>query len=218
MRLRYVKGARDKIAAHPTLIHNDGHLERSPIDWPTLFPNAGELHLEIGTGKGQFLYELARRHPRINHLGIEKFDSAIVKALYKLLEEPLDNLRLLRADAMHLMDLIPPKSVSRIYLNFSDPWPKVRHEKRRLTHPSFLARYETLLKEHGDIHFKTDNRSLFEYSLETMRDYGMTIHSVSYDLHNEQSDIVTTEFEDRFRSEGKPIHHLIATFKEEQHG
>jgi tRNA (guanine-N7-)-methyltransferase len=174
--------------------------------------------MEVGTGKGQFLYELARRHPTINYLGVEKFDSAIVKALYKLMDDPLDNLRLLRADAVHLGELLEAGSVERIYLNFSDPWPKARHEKRRLTHPSFLALYQRLLVPGGEIHFKTDNRDLFEYSIETMTTYGMEVRAVTYDLHNEERDVVTTEFEDKFRLEGKPIHRLIATYKEEAHG
>ena len=216
MRLRHVKGAKDTIAAHPQWIHNDK--TQDPIKLTKLFLKQQPLYLEIGMGKGQFLYTHASENPTINYLGVEKFDSAIVKALFKLMETPLDNLRLLRADAEYITKLLPEHSVSRIYLNFSDPWPKARHEKRRLTHPRFLARYKELLVEGGEIHFKTDNRDLFDYSLETIQSQPMTLVSVTRDLHQTHSNIVTTEFEDRFLSLGQPIYHLIATFKEDNNG
>lgn len=210
MRLRYVKGAKDLIQKHSDWIVND--TDHKTLNLTELFVKDQPLHLEVGTGKGQFLYTYATNNPEINYLGIEKFDSAIVKALYKQIEEPLDNFRLLRADAIHLLDLFPKNSVSRIYLNFSDPWPKARHAKRRLTNKQFLKRYEELLVKGGEIHFKTDNRTLFDYSVEQMIEYGMTITSKSYDYHNEETNIITTEFEDRFVSLGQPIHHLIAHF------
>lgn len=210
MRLRYVKGAKDLIQEHQDWIVND--TDHKTLHLSTLFPKKQPLHLEVGTGKGQFIYTLATNHQDINYLGIEKYDSAIVKALYKQIEEPLDNFRLLRADAIHLLDLFPAKSIARIYLNFSDPWPKARHEKRRLTNVTFLKRYEELLIPGGEVHFKTDNRTLFDYSIEQMIEYGMTIISKSYDYHNEETNIITTEFEDRFVSLGQPIHHLIARF------
>jgi tRNA (guanine-N7-)-methyltransferase len=210
MRLRYVKGAEDLIQKHRDWIVND--TDHKTLNLRKLYPQEQPLHLEVGTGKGQFLYTLATLHPEINYLGIEKYDSAIVKALYKQIETPLDNFRLLRADAIHLLDLFEPNSISRIYLNFSDPWPKARHEKRRLTNKLFLTRYETLLVPGGEIHFKTDNRTLFDYSVEQMIEYGMTITSKSYDYHKEETNIITTEFEDRFVSLGQPIHHLIARF------
>lgn len=216
MRLRYVKGAKELILAHPEWIRNDDTHEPLPLS--TWFPQDQPLHVEIGMGKGQFLYQLATLHPTINYLGIEKFDSAIVKALYKQIEIPRDNLRFLRGDAIHLEDLFPPHSISRIYLNFSDPWPKVRHEKRRLTNPLFLTRYQHLLVPGGDIHMKTDNAELFAYSMETIEAFGMKILSHTSDLHATAQDIVTTEFEDRFVGLGQPIYQLIATFKEEDHG
>lgn len=210
MRLRYVKGAQELIHKHRDWIVNDASHDK--LDLTELFPIKQPLHLEVGTGKGQFLYTLASNNTDINYLGIEKYDSAIVKALYKQIDTPLDNFRLLRADAIHLLDLFEPSSIARIYLNFSDPWPKARHEKRRLTNKMFLKRYEILLEQGGEIHFKTDNRVLFDYSVEQMIEYGMSITSKSYDYHKEETNIVTTEFEDRFVSLGQPIHHLIARF------
>jgi tRNA (guanine-N7-)-methyltransferase len=217
MRLRYVKGARSLIESHPERIIDDK--THKALDLSRMFPIKQPLHLEIGMGKGQFVHTIAKQHPTINYIGIEKFDSAIVKALYKVLEEPLDNLYLLRADAMFLSQLLGEQSVSRIYLNFSDPWPKERHQKRRLTHPNFLKQYRLLLEPGGEIHFKTDNRDLFDYSLETMQKQGMDLTLIEFDLHQHQpSDNIMTEFEERFVNEGKPIHKVIAHFKEENNG
>lgn len=217
MRLRYVKNARDLIEQHPTYIYDDTIHE--PLPMQQLFPKEQPLHLEIGMGKGQFIHTLASSNPTINYMGIEKFDSAIVKALQKVIEEPLDNLHLLRADAVYLPQLLGEQSISRIYLNFSDPWPKVRHAKRRLTHPNFLQYYKKLLCPKGEVHFKTDNRALFDYSLETMEAYGMELLYVEYDLHKQDvHDNIMTEFEERFVNEGKPIHKVIARFKEDNNG
>ena len=217
MRLRYVKGARELIEAHPEYIIDNQ--EQNRIDPNKLFVKPQPLHLEIGMGKGQFVYTLAQRTPEVNYIGIEKFDSAIVKALYKVLEEPLANLYLLRTDAEDLSVLFKPRSIGRIYLNFSDPWPKARHAKRRLTHPRFLRMYETLLESGAEIHLKTDNDGLFAYSLETMEEYGMEIVDVNYDLHQHGScDIIMTEFEEKFTEQGVPIKHLIARFKEDTNG
>ena len=216
MRLRYVKGAADTIAQHPKWIYNDPGDHNKQLN--ELFPKDQPLHLEIGMGKGQFLYTHAAKHPYINYLGLEKFDSAIVKALYKQIEQPRDNYRLVRGEAEHLLELLPPHSVERIYLNFSDPWPKARHEKRRLTNPRFLTMYHKLLVPGGEIHFKTDNQELFDYSVEIIQSQPMNIVSMTRDLHRDQTNIITTEFEDRFLELGQPIYHLIATFKEEHHG
>jgi tRNA (guanine-N7-)-methyltransferase len=215
MRLRFVPGARELIEEYSQFIHDDK--EHTRLDLNQFFPKSQPVMMEIGMGKGQFIYELEKTNPNFNYIGIEKFDSAIVKGLEKLVEEPLDNLRLVRMDALYLLDLFAPHSLSRIYLNFSDPWPKHRHQKRRLTHAQFLQQYQLLLKEQGDIHFKTDNDDLFAFSLESMKQYGMEIITVDYDLHQDPNRaIISTEFEDKFVEQGIPIKHLIARFKEEK--
>ena len=147
MRLRYVKNARELIENNIEYIIDN--TANKKLDISKMFSKKQPLQLEIGMGKGQFIYTLAKQNPHINYIGIEKFDSAIVKALEKVLEEPLENLYLLRADAIDLMSLFEEKSIDRIYLNFSDPWPKDRHAKRRLTFKRFLAMYEKLLVSKG---------------------------------------------------------------------
>lgn len=217
MRLRYVKGARDLIEGHPEFIYDD--TEHNPLYLENFFPVMQPLSLEIGMGKGQFIYELASQNPTKNFIGIEKFDSAIVKALQKLIDQPLDNLRLVRMDAEYITALFGPQSIERIYLNFSDPWPKARHEKRRLTNRRFLRFYNELLQDNGEIHFKTDNDALFAYSVETMNNNGLELLTVDYDLHQDPTrDIISTEFEEKFVEQGIPIKHLIARFKEEDNG
>lgn len=217
MRLRYVKGARELIEQHPQYIIDNQ--DQNQLDPRELFGTPQPLHLEIGMGKGHFVHTLAKQTPQVNFIGIEKFDSAIVKALYKVLEEPLPNLYLLRTDAEDLSVLFEARSIGRIYLNFSDPWPKARHAKRRLTHPRFLRMYETLLETAAEIHLKTDNDDLFAYSLETMEAYGMEILEVNYDLHRDGScGIIMTEFEEKFTEKGVPIKHLVARFKEDTNG
>ncbi len=217
MRLRFVPGARELIQDHPELIYDDITHEEVYLD--NFFPTNQPLAVEIGMGKGQFIFELAKNNPHINFIGIEKYDSAIVRALEKLIEDPLDNLRLIRMDAMYLFDLFEAESITTIYLNFSDPWPKLRHSKRRLTSDSFLSMYEGLLVPNGEVHFKTDNDDLFSYSIDSMTEYGMEFVVIHYDYHNETNEpIITTEFEDKFVEQGVPIKHLIARFKEEQDG
>jgi len=162
---------------------------------------------------------LAKANPNINYIGIEKFDSAIVHALYKVQEEPLDNLYLIRTDATDLREIFANKSIARVYLNFSDPWPKERHAKRRLTHHNFLKIYQDLLPLDGEVHFKTDNIDLFNYSVESIKEYGMDITYLNYDLHSsEVRDNIMTEFEEKFSKQGFKINKLIAIFKEENNG
>jgi tRNA (guanine-N7-)-methyltransferase len=216
MRLRYVKDAKEKILRNPHLIYND--MSHEKINLTKWKKTTKQIHLEIGTGKGRFLHEMSKNHHDILFLGMEKFDSAIVKALDKLLVDLRENMRLIRADAIYLTDLFEPNSIIRIYLNFSDPWPKARHEKRRLTHPTFLARYKEILAPGGEIHFKTDNRDLFDYSIQTMKDAKMILSEVTYDLHKEYQGHIMTEFEQRFTSLGQPICRLVAQFKEDFHG
>ena len=216
MRLRYVKNARELIENNSEYIIDNQ--ENKKLDLEKMFKNKQPLHLEIGMGKGQFVYTLAKQNPTINYIGIEKFDSAIVKALEKLLEEPLDNLYLLRADAIDLKSLFDENSVSRVYLNFSDPWPKDRHAKRRLTSKRFLGLYEDLLVKKGEVHFKTDNRVFFDYSVESIKGYPMNVSYLSYDLHSENIENIMTEFEEKFSNKGFKINKIICSFKEENNG
>ena len=217
MRLRFVEGARELIRAHPELIIDN--TDNEMVDFRKLFDNNFPIHIEIGMGKGKFIYELAKNNPNINYVGIERFDSAIVKALDKVLENPLKNLLLLRMDANYIEYIFEKQSIERIYLNFSDPWPKVRHEKRRLTYHKFLEVYQKLMTSKSELHFKTDNPDLFNYSVEEIRKYPMRITYLTPDLHN--SDFVeniTTEFEEKFIKKGNIIYKLTAQFKEENDG
>ena len=171
------------------------------------------VHLELGSGKGRFIHTIAKNNPGIKYIGIERFDSVIVRALEKVIEEPLDNLMLLRTDASDLRQIFMNKSIDRIYLNFSDPWPKDRHAKRRLTHKIFLDIYKDLLKENSELHFKTDNKELFEFSVLELKNYPMNLTYIERDLHNSDfKDNIMTEFEEKFSKQGNKIQKLTAKF------
>lgn len=212
MRLRNKPWAKDFMAEHPDVLINED--EEEVKDWKAIFNNENPIHVEVGTGKGQFIIGMALANPDINYIGIEHFDNVIVSALEKAIEagKP-SNLRLLRGNGANMEDLFKVRELDLIYLNFSDPWPKTRHAKRRLTHESFLARYEDVLKKNGEIHFKTDNRKLFEYSLVSMSSYGMILKEVSLDLHAEMpEDNIMTEYEEKFSAKGQPIYRVEAMF------
>ncbi len=216
MRLRKVKGADEFIASHSNIVVCGGEQQKG--NWQSLFEKKQPLFIEVGMGKGQFVIGMAKMHPELNFIGIEKFDSVMVRALEKVLEEePLPNLVLLKMDAESLTDTFEENEVDGIYLNFSDPWPKLRHAKRRLTHANFLSQYENIMVEGGHICFKTDNRVLFEYSLVSMSQYGMTLQDVALDLHKrEELDWnVQTEYEQKFSALGQPIYRVDATFTKE---
>ncbi len=192
--------------------------EKCKGNWKELFENNNPLHIEVGSGKGQFITGMALQNPEINYLGIELFDSVIVKAAEKVMGAGSPkNVRLLLVNGAELEKYFEKNEVSRIYLNFSDPWPKTRHAKRRLTHENFLKLYEAVLVDNGEIHFKTDNRGLFEYSLVSMSHYGMKLNYVSLDLHAEMpEDNIMTEYEEKFSSKGQPIYRLEAQFQTKQ--
>lgn len=182
--------------------------------WHDLFGNDRPIHIEVGTGMGQFIIGMAIANPDINYIGIEHFDNVIVSALEKVIDagKP-SNLRLFRANGVELTEIFSKGEIDRVYLNFSDPWPKTRHAKRRLTHETFLTLYESVLIPAGEIHFKTDNRGLFEYSLVSMSDYGMKLRYVSLDLHAEMpEDNIMTEYEEKFSAKGQPIYRLESQF------
>ena len=209
MRLRNIKGAREAIEASPYVILDP---ENYKGRWHEVFGNDHLLRLEVGMGKGQFIMEQARRHPEVNFIGIEMYSSVLIRALQKMEEEELPNLKFLRIDARTLPECFAQGEVDRIYLNFSDPWPKDRHAKRRLTSRQFLARYDQVLKSDGIIEFKTDNRPLFDFSLEEAKEANWNIDLCTYDLHHEEDlmqDNIMTEYEARFSAQGNPIHKMI---------
>ena len=209
MRLRNIKGAREAIEASPYVILDP---ENYKGRWHEVFGNDHPLRLEVGMGKGQFIMEQARRHPEVNFIGIEMYSSVLIRALQKMEEEELPNLKFLRIDARTLPECLAQGEVDRIYLNFSDPWPKDRHAKRRLTSRQFLARYDQVLKSDGIIEFKTDNRPLFDFSLEEAKEANWHIDLCTYDLHHEEDlmqDNIMTEYEARFSAQGNPIHQMI---------
>ncbi|MBT2569043.1 tRNA (guanosine(46)-N7)-methyltransferase TrmB [Planococcus sp. ISL-110] len=213
MRSRFKPWAADLIDTHPEIVIPDP--EKKKGKWQEVFGNKHPLHIEAGTGKGRFIIGMAKANPKINYIGIELFDSVIVTALESVLEEEhgVPNLRLLKVNAKNIADYFEQGEVDRLYLNFSDPWPKKRHAKRRLTHESFLKLYEAVLPKNGEIHFKTDNRKLFEYSLTSVSEYGMLLKDVSLDLHdNEPEWNIMTEYEEKFSEKGQPIYRMEAQF------
>jgi tRNA (guanine-N7-)-methyltransferase len=182
--------------------------------WHEIFGNDNPIHIEIGTGKGQFITGMAKQFPNTNFIGIELAKSVIVTAAQKVTESGQQNIRLINENAENLLDIFQTDEVATIYLNFSDPWPKNRHEKRRLTFHSFLKRYETVLNSSGELVFKTDNRGLFEYSLVSFSNYGMLFREVNLDLHQiNDPENVMTEYEEKFSAKGQPIYRCKATFK-----
>ena len=210
MRLRKVKGAKEAIDASSLVIHDaatkKGH-------WQEVFGNQNPIHIEIGMGKGRFLTALAKQNPDINYIGIERYDSVLVRALEKReQEEEIHNLFYLCEDAKNITELFAPGEVDRIYLNFSDPWPKDRHAKRRLTSTEFFARYNRILAKEGEVMFKTDNRILFDFSLEQVPLSGWQLKDVTFDLHHSEyaEGNIMTEYEEKFSSMGNPIFRLVA--------
>lgn len=209
MRLRNIPGAREEMLVNPFVVQNP---EKNKGHWKEYFGNTNPLHIEIGMGKGQFIMALAEANPDINYLGIEKYSSVLLRALEKQEIVNLPNLRFLRLDAEYTPDVFDCGEVDRIYLNFSDPWPKDRHAHRRLTSDRFLNRYTQFLNTDGGyVQFKTDNRDLFDFSLETARACRWDLSEVSFDLHNSEYEEgnIHTEYEDRFAALGKPICRLI---------
>ena len=205
MRLRNISGSRDVIAESPLVVHEP---EITKGKWKDVFGNTHDLHIEIGMGKGKFLHTLAGKNPEINYIGIEKYSSVLLRALQKMETEPLPNLLFIRIDAEEITEVFDREEVSRIYLNFSDPWPKDRHAKRRLPSREYLARYDQILKKDGVIEFKTDNKDLFEFALEELPFAGWKIVRKTFDLHHDAEMMegnVMTEYEEKFSSKGNPI-------------
>ncbi|KMJ57801.1 tRNA (guanine-N7)-methyltransferase [Bacillus sp. LL01] len=189
--------------------------EKRKGKWAEVFGNNNPIHIEVGTGKGTFVTEMAKANPSINFIGIELFESVIVKALEKAVAAEIPNVKLLNVNAQKLADYFEAGEVERVYLNFSDPWPKTRHEKRRLTYKAFLDLYKEVMVPQGEIHFKTDNRGLFEYSLMSFSEYGLLLKYVSLDLHNSDfEENIMTEYEEKFSSKGFPIYRCEVKYPE----
>ena len=206
MRLRNVKNAKEIVNNCKYVINN---FEDYIGKYKEVFNNDNEIHIEIGMGKGDFIIGMAKKYPNINFIGIEKYESVMVRAIEKLEELELSNLKLIRMDAIDINKVFN-KEISTIYLNFSDPWPKKRHAKRRLTSDIFLKLYDNIFIGNPHIIQKTDNIGLFSYSIESLSKYGYTLERVSMDLKNEDIDNVETEYEKKFMSMGVNINYLNA--------
>lgn len=209
MRLRNISGSRERIAQSPLVVHEPEKLRGR---WQERFGNDRPVRIEIGMGKGKFIHTLAQRNPRVNYIGIEKYSSVLLRALEKMEEAPLSNLLFIRMDAEEITEVFGEGEVERIYLNFSDPWPKDRHAKRRLPSAEFLARYDRILKEDGVLEFKTDNKGLFDFALGELPAAGWEIQDLTFDLHNDiqmKRDNVMTEYEEKFSSLGNPIYKYV---------
>ena len=212
MRVRNRRGATELLEAHPQ------YVILNPADakgrWQEIFGNDHPIHVEVGSGKGAFVSGMAKANPEINYIGIDIQKSVLSYALDKVLATDVPNIKLLWVDGSDLTDYFEEGEIDRLYLNFSDPWPKKRHEKRRLTYQSFLATYQQILPENGEIHFKTDNRGLFEYSLVSFSQYGMKLKGVWLDLHaSDFKDNVLTEYEQKFANKGQVIYRVEAAFE-----
>ena len=211
MRLRNIPGSKDVIADSRFVVQNP---DSQRGKWAEVFRNNHPVWIEVGMGKGRFIMDMARLHPDINFIGIEMYDSVLLRAVQKReqMEEELSNLYFIRMDARNLPEVFAQGVVDRIFLNFSDPWPKERHAKRRLTSRQFLERYDQILAEDGQVEFKTDNRGLFEFSLQEVEETKWQLAASTFDLHHESEMVrgnVMTEYEEKFSSMGNPIHKMI---------
>ncbi|MGT2830051.1 tRNA (guanosine(46)-N7)-methyltransferase TrmB [Streptococcus hillyeri] len=212
MRVRKRKGAEEHLQNHSQYVILTP--EASKGRWHEVFGNDNPIHIEVGSGKGGFITGMALQNPDINYIGIDIQLSVLSYALDKVLESGAQNVKLLRVDGSSLTNYFEDGEVSLMYLNFSDPWPKTKHEKRRLTYKTFLDTYKQILPENGEIHFKTDNRGLFEYSLASFSQYGMVLNKVWLDLHADESfeGNVMTEYEKKFSDKGQVIYRVEARF------
>lgn len=209
MRLRNVTGSREVIAESAYVAHEPQQYKGK---WKKLFGNENPIRIEIGMGKGRFIMDLARRNPQINYIGIEKYSSVLIRGIQKMEQDPLPNLYFIRMDAEEIVDVFGAEEVDKIYLNFSDPWPKDRHAKRRLPSREFLHRYDEILKKDGNLEFKTDNHDLFQFALEELEPAGWHLDEVTEDLHHDMGMMqgnVMTEYEEKFSSKGNPIYKYI---------
>lgn len=209
MRLRNIAGAREVIATSQWVVQNPKEWKGN---WESFWGNDHEMQIEIGMGKGKFLMAQAQAHPEINYIGIEMYSSVLLRAVQKLEANPLENIKFILIDAREITEVFDKEEVDKIYLNFSDPWPKDRHAKRRLPSRQFLARYDAILKKDGVLEFKTDNKALFDFAVEEVEPAGWNISAITYDLHNDEEMMegnIMTEYEEKFSSMGNPIYKYV---------
>ncbi|MCM3714978.1 tRNA (guanosine(46)-N7)-methyltransferase TrmB [Alkalihalobacillus oceani] len=212
MRLRHKPWASEELERHPEIVIPAPAEAKG--NWKDIFGNVHPIHVEVGTGKGKFVTGMGGLHPDVNYIGIEKYDSVIITALERVKEAGRENVKLLKQDVSDLLDFFAEGEIDRIYINFTDPWPKKKHAKRRLTHEGFLQMYQKVLKPEGEIHFKTDNQKLFEFSLESFANYGMKLQQVSLDLHASNFEgNVMTEYEQKFSEKGMRIYRCEAKYR-----
>ncbi|MDR1840714.1 MAG: tRNA (guanosine(46)-N7)-methyltransferase TrmB [Holophagales bacterium] len=211
MRLRNIANARKTLEQHPEMVILDPARHKGL--WKKIFENNNPIFLEIGMGKGQFICDLSERMSDVNFLGLEKYDSVMFRALQRLVLNPRQNVLLLRGEAENLLEYFAPGEIERLYLNFSDPWPRKGNIKRRLTHMEFLDRYKIILVPDGEIHIKTDNRLFFEFTLQHMNKYGMRFELINLDLHaKEPKDNIRTEYEESRSAAGAVIYLAVCKF------
>lgn len=211
MRVRRRKGAEEHLANNPHYVILNP--EDAKGHWQEIFGNDKPIHIEVGSGKGAFITGMALQNPGINYIGIDIQVSVLSYALDKVLASGAENIRLLQVDGSSLTNYFADEEIDLLYLNFSDPWPKKKHAKRRLTYKTFLDTYKQILPEHGEIHLKTDNRGLFEYSLVSFSQYGMVLKQVWLDLHaSDYEGNVMTEYEQKFSDKGQVIYRVEAMF------
>ena len=210
MRLRKKPGVREAMATYPKLVPLNGEEYRGR--WREFFGNDNPIHVELGTGKGNFITTLAEQNPHINYFGVELYEEVLIKAVKKAEAKELTNIAFLWINIRDIENYFAPEEVDRIYLNFSDPWPKKRHAKRRLTHSEFLAKYKKILNSNGFIQLKTDNEGLFEFSLNEFAQELLLLKDITFDLHNSEyvEGNVMTEYEAKFVSQGMKIYRCIA--------
>ncbi len=210
MRLRNIPGAESALREYPTFVDNPVNYKGR---WKDRFGNDNPIHIEIGCGKGRFINTLAERHPDVNFIAVELKAEVVLRAVQRTEYREIPNLAFVQFDASKLTELFADHEVSRLYLNFSDPWPKTRHAKRRLTYASFLQTYRQVLKEDGEIHLKTDNEPLFEFSLNQFAGERFQMRNITFDLHQSKlaADNVMTEYEERFSSRGQRIYRVEAS-------
>ena len=209
MRLRNIAGSEEVIASSEYVINQP---KSQKGRWREYWNNGNPLYIEIGMGKGRFLMDMARANPAINYLGIEKYSSVLLRAVQKMELNPLPNLRFILMDAKEITEVFALEEVDRIYLNFSDPWPKDRHAKRRLPSRQFLGLFDQILKKEGSLEFKTDNRLLFDFAMDEVEPAGWRIKAATYDLHQDETmnqGNIMTEYEEKFSSLGHPIYKYI---------
>ncbi|MBS7576523.1 MULTISPECIES: tRNA (guanosine(46)-N7)-methyltransferase TrmB [unclassified Enterococcus] len=211
MRVRNRKGAPEYMASHPEIVVTEPEIYKGK--WHERFGNPNPIHIEVGSGKGRFITEMAKRHPEINYISIEIQLSVLSHVLDKALADEIPNLQLLQVDGSSLTNYFADDEIDLIYLNFSDPWPKKRHEKRRLTSSAFLEVFQKISKNQGALYFKTDNQVLFEYSLASFSQFGMKLKQVWLDLHSSDfEDNIMTEYEEKFSTKGQRIYRVEAQF------